>query len=146
MPHGTLPRPATGRAVALVTLAGLVTALLGASPAIASAAHAQPRPPAVPGPGRTLAQAPAGLRAAVHRALGHSVAPAASSFQQAKLTASDGGSADFFGFSAAISGATAVVGAYGNNTNTGAAYVFTRSGTTWTQQAELTASDGVSGD
>ncbi len=66
--------------------------------------------------------------------------------QQAELTASDGASGDFFGGSVSISGNTVVVGAPGKNTNTGAAYVFVRSGTTWTQQAELTASDGVSGD
>jgi hypothetical protein len=67
---------------------------------------------------------------------------------QAELTASDGVSPDFFGFSVAISGSTAVVGTdspggvYGKN----AAYVFVRSVTTWTQQAELTASDGAATD
>ena len=33
-----------------------------------------------------------------------------------------------------------------NNLRTGAAYVFTRSGSTWGQQAELTAFDGAVGD
>ena len=46
----------------------------------------------------------------------------------------------------AISGSTAVVGAPGKNSNTGAAYVFTRSGSTWSQRAELTAADGAAGD
>ena len=48
----------------------------------------------------------------------------------------------------AISGATIVVGApFGpNNSGRGAAYVFTRSGTIWTQQAKLTASDAANGD
>lgn len=66
--------------------------------------------------------------------------------QQAKLTASDGESGDEFGSSVAVNGGTAVVGAYGRTNNTGAAYVFTQSGTTWSQQAELTASDAATGD
>jgi hypothetical protein len=66
--------------------------------------------------------------------------------QQAKLTAADGGAPDFFGVSVAVSGSTAVVGAYNKNSHVGAAEVFVGSGTTWTHQAELTASDGVSPD
>jgi hypothetical protein len=67
-----------------------------------------------------------------------------------ELTAADP-AADFFGWSVAISGSTAVVGAYAKNSSTGfgsqgAAYVFTRSGSTWAQRAELTASDGAPGD
>ena len=50
----------------------------------------------------------------------------------------------------ALSGDTALVGAFwddvGANTHQGSAYVFTRSGTTWTQQQHLTASDGAAGD
>ena len=34
----------------------------------------------------------------------------------------------------------------GANADQGSAYVFTRSGTTWTPQAELTAADGAAGD
>ena len=67
--------------------------------------------------------------------------------EQAKLTASDGAAVDWFGISVAIAGDTIVVGAYGddtdNGTNSGSAYVFTRTGTTWTEQAKLTASDGA---
>jgi hypothetical protein len=68
--------------------------------------------------------------------------------QQQKLTASDGVGNDNFGFSAAVSGdgSTALVGAFSKNSFTGAAYVFLRSGTTWSQQAELTAADAASGD
>jgi hypothetical protein len=72
--------------------------------------------------------------------------------QQAKLLASDAASSDTFGFSSSISadGSTALIGAYledtSPNTNNGAAYVFTRSGTTWTQQAKLIASDAASND
>ena len=66
--------------------------------------------------------------------------------QQAKLTASDGTAGDYFGWSVAISGDTVVVGArYDDDkaSDSGSAYIFTRSGTTWTQQAKLTASDGA---
>jgi len=66
--------------------------------------------------------------------------------QQAELTASDGAAADAFGFSVALSGSTAVVSAPNKNSQTGAAYVFTRSGTAWSQQATLTASDGAAND
>jgi nucleoside-specific outer membrane channel protein Tsx len=70
--------------------------------------------------------------------------------QQAELTASDGAASDLFGVSVAVSGGTAVIGAYqhqvGSNSNQGAAYVFVQSGTSWSQQAELTASDGAEGD
>ena len=66
--------------------------------------------------------------------------------QQAKLTASDGASGDQFGISVAISGATAVVGASASASNQGAAYIFTFAGSTWSQQAKLTASDAASGD
>ncbi|MHB8735809.1 MAG: FG-GAP repeat protein [Terriglobales bacterium] len=72
--------------------------------------------------------------------------------QQQELTAGDGVAYDSFGRSVALSGdgTTALVGAYGKtigaNTNQGAAYVFTRSGTTWSQQQELTANDGAAND
>jgi hypothetical protein len=65
--------------------------------------------------------------------------------QQARLTASDGQTGDLFGCSVAISGSTIVVGALQHN-GVGAAYVFTLSKGVWTQQQELTASDGVGGD
>ncbi len=66
--------------------------------------------------------------------------------QQQKLTASDAATSDYFGFSVAISGDTVVAGAWGKSSSAGAAYVFTRSGSTWSQQQKLTASDGASGD
>jgi hypothetical protein len=62
--------------------------------------------------------------------------------QETELTSSDGASGDLFGYSVAISGSTAMVGAYNHNLVTGAVYVFVESGGTWSQQAELTASDG----
>ena len=50
------------------------------------------------------------------------------------------------GRSVSVSGDTAVIGAAGKTNFTGAAYVFVRSGTSWTQQQELTASDGTAND
>jgi hypothetical protein len=70
--------------------------------------------------------------------------------QQAQLTATGGAAGDQFGSSVAISGDTAIVGATGDdvgaNNNQGSAYVFARSGTSWTQQAQLTATGGAAGD
>ena len=67
-----------------------------------------------------------------------------------QLLASNGAANDNFGISVALSGDTALVGAYvddvGANANQGSAYVFTRSGSTWTQQAQLTATGGAAGD
>jgi trimeric autotransporter adhesin len=73
--------------------------------------------------------------------------------QLAELTASDGADDDFFGISVAISGNTVVAGAtnatVGGNADQGAAYVFVKPATGWTnmtQTAKLTASDGQAGD
>jgi hypothetical protein len=61
---------------------------------------------------------------------------------QQTLTPSDGVVRDGFGFYVGISGDTVVVNGHGSNSPSGAAYVFVRSGNVWSQQAELTASDG----
>jgi len=69
--------------------------------------------------------------------------------QQAKLGASDGADSYYFGCSVSITddGNTAIVGArLDGGTNYGAAYVFTRSGSTWSQQTKLTASDAATDD
>ncbi len=81
--------------------------------------------------------------------------------QQAYLKASNSGAGDYFGYSVAVSGDTAVIGAYmedsnattvggdgSNNSsaNSGAAYIFTRSGSTWTQQAYLKAGNSGAND
>ncbi|WP_276258273.1 FG-GAP repeat protein [Haloglomus litoreum] len=70
--------------------------------------------------------------------------------QQAKLLPTDGDAQDRFGWSVALSGDTALVGAYQdedpNGSNSGSAYVFTRSGTTWSQQAKLLPTDGDDSD
>jgi hypothetical protein len=61
---------------------------------------------------------------------------------QAKLLASDGAEGDLFGYSVSLDGDTAFVGAPDGLGDPGSVYVFTRTGTTWTQQQKLTASDG----
>ncbi len=77
--------------------------------------------------------------------------------QQAYLKASNTAASDFFGWSVAVSGDTVVVGAYREDSNatgingtgsdpnmffdSGAAYVFVRNGTTWSQQAYVKASN-----
>jgi uncharacterized repeat protein (TIGR01451 family) len=69
--------------------------------------------------------------------------------QQARLVASDGQSTNYFGYSVALSGDTALIGAIGNDqvaVNAGAAYVFARSGGTWSQSAKLLAGDGAGSD
>jgi len=83
--------------------------------------------------------------------------------QQAYVKASNTGAYDRFGYSVALSadGATLAVGAYGeasaaigiggdqaddSTPYAGAVYVFTRSGTTWSQQAYVKASDTDAGD
>ena len=80
--------------------------------------------------------------------------------QEAFLKASNAGEMDFFGESVAISGDTVVVGAEGEDSGavgingvpnetaafSGAAYVFIRRGTTWTQEAFLKADNAGEGD
>jgi hypothetical protein len=78
--------------------------------------------------------------------------------QQAYLKASNAEASDNFGYSVSVSGDTIVVGAYledsnavgvdgdednddGSTTDSGAAYVFVRSGTDWSQLAYLKASN-----
>jgi hypothetical protein len=68
--------------------------------------------------------------------------------QQAELTAGDRPFGAWFGESVALSadGSTALIGTFGSVDTAGAVYVFTRSGSNWTQQAELTAGDRAPSD
>jgi hypothetical protein len=138
---GWLLAGARGRAV--LSMAAAVAAM---SAGVATASVAAPRVARsvrlAPRSELNLSGASAGLRAAVRRTLGARVASGGWS-QQARLIASDAAEDDVFGDSVAISGKTAVVGAPFHNSDAGAAYVFVRSGKTWSQQAELTASDAV---
>ena len=68
-----------------------------------------------------------------------------------KLNASDGLRGDEFGYSVAVDGDTAVIGAYQDDHtdaggNAGSAYVFTKVSGVWSQVAKLTASDGDTSD
>ena len=63
--------------------------------------------------------------------------------QDVELTASDRTEGDWFGSSVVLAGDTAAIGAPHAASLAGAAYVFTRNGTTWTQQQELAASDAT---
>ena len=77
------------------------------------------------------------------------VASATPVLTETKLTASDPEADDRFGYSVAIDGDTAVVGAYFDDdggTNSGSAYVFVWDGSTWSQQAKLTSSNAAAGD
>ncbi|CAK8720703.1 FG-GAP repeat-containing protein [Candidatus Electrothrix laxa] len=68
--------------------------------------------------------------------------------QQQRLTASEGMEMDGFGCSVSLSSDadTALVGAYGDDSEQGAAYIFTGSGGIWSQQQMLTVADGTAGD
>ncbi len=66
--------------------------------------------------------------------------------QQAKLTALDGADTDIFGVRVALSGDTALISARRDDDSTigvdaGSAYVFSRSGAVWQQEAKLTSPD-----
>jgi len=66
--------------------------------------------------------------------------------QQAKLLPATSANGDLFGFAVDVVGDRAVIGVPYAASSQGAAYVFSRSGASWTQQAELTATGGVVGD
>lgn len=111
-----------------------------ASPAAAGSSRLAPRS------GSSFAHAPAGLRAAVRRTLGTPALTGLSAFQQAKLLEPAAVAGDEFGYSVAINGSTAVVGAPHRAKQQGAAYVFVRSGTKWSFQAQLIAPNSTAGD
>ncbi len=70
--------------------------------------------------------------------------------QQAKIQADDGASSDMFGSAVDLYKDTAIVGAnlaqVGENRLRGAAYIFKRNGSSWAQEAKLTANDGAAFD
>ena len=65
--------------------------------------------------------------------------------EQQKLLASDGVAGDQFGWSVSVDGNTAVIGAPFAEGD-GAAYVFVRNGSVWSEQQKLFASDGLAVD
>ena len=66
--------------------------------------------------------------------------------QLSELKGSDTVAGDYLGYSVAISGTSAVVGAPGYAGHAGRAYVFTKTGAGWKQAAELKGSDTAAGD
>jgi FG-GAP repeat len=141
------PKPNFLRTSSIFILLALTLGAPGGNPVRA----AQDMPEEIP---------PAGLSAAdwaqIQALLGAGVPS-----QQAYMKASNTGAGDWFGVSVAVDGDMVVVGAcsedsnatgvngnQGDNSaaNSGAAYVFTRSGTTWSQQAYLKASNTGAGD
>jgi len=65
---------------------------------------------------------------------------------QEKIVASDGSGGDHFGTSVALNGNTIVVGADGDDDkgyDSGSAYVYIRSGTSWSKRQKIVPSDGV---
>ena len=70
----------------------------------------------------------------------------AGTFTEQKVTASDGTANTFFGSAAAIKGTTAVIGADGDASFRGSAYVFNKTGDIWTEGQKLVPSDGLAGD
>jgi hypothetical protein len=72
----------------------------------------------------------------------------ASWVEQVKLTADDGAANDLYGTSVDISGNYAIVGSYmdgDKGSQSGSAYIYHYDGTSWTEQAKLTADDGKAG-
>ena len=68
---------------------------------------------------------------------------------QHKIVADDGFANDYFGYTLSFNRDTIVVGAYGDDdkgTSSGSAYVYFRSGSTWSLQQKLNASDGAEND
>src|SRR4029453_9616491 len=66
--------------------------------------------------------------------------------EQQRLLAPDGAANDWFGSAVSVSGDTLVIGAPRDDFEKGSAYVFVRSGTTWTYQQKLMASDGATNE
>ena len=70
---------------------------------------------------------------------------------QGRITASDGAQFDRFGYSVAVSNNVVAVGAREDDTvaggaDAGSAYLFTRTGATWTEQQKLAPNDPFNGD
>ena len=70
----------------------------------------------------------------------------AGTFTEQKVTASDGTANTFFGSAAAIKGTHAVIGADGDASFRGSAYVFNKTGDIWTEGQKLVPGDGLGGE
>lgn len=91
--------------------------------------------------GSRLADTAGGVNAGCAYVFTRGKDPASLWSQEARLVADDGAMNDFFGSALSLSKNTAVIGTPADDTmagtDAGSAYVFARSGTTWTQQAKL---------
>lgn len=137
------------RSIAVVALVAstMSAVLLGVA---TPAAQAAPSHGATHAPLSLTAPTPTGAPSALSRSTSRLAAAAAaeaagkSGFSQTAEI--NGASGALYGWSVATSGDTMVVGAPSDNSNIGAVYVYTGSGSTWTPEATLTPADGVSGD
>jgi hypothetical protein len=150
-PSGAATNESKIRGETVVT-ATFLKSLLG----LALAAAALPAL-STPLPARPGVAMPAGLRTALAGALAHRGAPALPlgiDWIEQEVTGSDGLAADAFGFSVAIDGDTALIGAAQgaaagtgtDNGGAGAVYVFQNTDTGWTEVQKLTADDGLDND
>jgi hypothetical protein len=139
-------KPISFKTISMIMLLSLALVALGGIPVRAAQASPESAPPA-------------GLSAADWTQI-QALLSEVILIQQAYLKASNTGSGDWFG-SVAVSGNTVVVGAFGEDSSatgvngnqndnsaldSGAVYVFTRSGTIWSQQAYLKASNSEAED
>ncbi len=129
-----------------ISITVAMLAAMGASmviPAASSAATAAPslgsRIPLLNRPSISPSPAAAPHSNVVEPHAGHSWSQVPGS----EISGSTGGG---FGSGVAVSGSTMVVGAPYDNSGIGAAYVYTGSGASWTQEATLTPSDGAAND
>lgn len=121
---------------ALVAMAG-TSVLLTSAPVAAAPSPSGPR--LAPVPDRALV----GTGAAAPSPNGEAFNSDPPWTQAAEIT---GNSGSGLGWTIGVSGGTMVVGAPFDNAGIGAAFVYTGSGTNWTEAAELTPSDGVAND
>jgi hypothetical protein len=100
--------------------------------------------------GEALVGAPLGIQGQVQSGLAFLFRLTATGWEeQARLYPSDGVNGDDFGFSVALQGDRALVGALfhdGKGRDAGAAYLFRGDGGAWRQEAKLTATDARAGD
>lgn len=127
---------AAGTAVGATAATALPTGTRGASTPPLTASGQSPTPPLMATP-QTTATTTATATTAT-----------AATGQRQVLTATDGASNDYLGLSVALAvdGGTALAGAPFRNSNTGAAYVFTRGSDGMYAQTPLAVPDGANGD
>jgi len=66
--------------------------------------------------------------------------------QESRITPRICHASDYFGFSVSVHGKWAIIGAYGDSSKTGAAYILEKSGSTWIQKKKIENLDGRTND